>query len=137
MTDTSKRKSMRRRNRRRLGGATVEFALAVPIIFAMFFGAVELTRLNFIRQSASNACYEGARKVIVPGGTASDANTAATTLLTNLGCGTGATASTTTTSTTVTITVTIPVAKNSWGVSWFFPNTNVVQTLTLSKESLN
>ena len=55
------------RPKARRGATLVEFAIVVPVIFTLFLGAIEMTRLNFIRHSASNAAYEGARKAIVPG----------------------------------------------------------------------
>ena len=71
--------------RTRSGATTVEFAIVVPITLTMFLGAIELTRMNFIRQTAANAAYEGARKAIVPGNTVQDAQTEALRLLNTMG----------------------------------------------------
>ncbi len=122
-------------NRRiRSGTTTVEFALVVPIIFTMFLGAIELTRMNFIRQTAANAAYEGARKAIVPGNTASDAQTEALRLLTTLGVRNGAVVAVASASNRVTVTVTIPINQNSWGLSRFTRNLNVIQSCSLTLE---
>ncbi len=59
----------RPRRSQRKGVTAVEFAFVAPIIFALFIGAIEITRLNFIRNSAANAAYEGARKAVTPGST--------------------------------------------------------------------
>lgn len=55
--------------RHRGGTAIVEFAVVAPLIFLLFLGGLELTALNFARQTAGNASYEAARKMIIPGGT--------------------------------------------------------------------
>ncbi len=50
---------------RRAGAVTVEFAVVAPLIFLLFLGGLELTAMNFVRQTASNASYEAARRAIV------------------------------------------------------------------------
>jgi len=55
------RRTRRDRNRRgpnrRCGVAAVEFALTAPILFLFLFAALELGRMNMIRQTANNAAY--------------------------------------------------------------------------------
>lgn len=119
----------------RCGATTVEFAIVVPIIFAMFLGTVEITRLNFIRHSAANAAYEGARKSIVPGSTTQEAKTEALRLMNAVGVANGVTTTVASTATTVTVTVSVPVNQNSWGVAKFSSGMNIVQSCTLSRES--
>jgi Flp pilus assembly protein TadG len=123
------------RRHARCGATTVEFAIVVPIIFAMFLGAVEMTRLNFIRHSASNAAYEGARKAIVPGSSTADAQTEARRLMTALGVSNGITVTVTSTTATTTVTVSVPVNQNSWGAARFSSGMTITQTCTLSRES--
>ncbi|MEQ1827725.1 MAG: TadE/TadG family type IV pilus assembly protein [Pirellula sp.] len=120
----------------RSGTTSVEFALVAPIIFIMFIGAVELTRLNFLRHSAANACFEGARKAIVPGVSDADAKTAALDLLKTLGTANGADVSVTSNDSKVTVQVTIPVNKNSWGIGRFGSGMNVTSGCTLTRETL-
>ena len=50
------------RHSRRRGALTVEFAIVAPLIFLLFLGGLELTALNFARQTLGNASYEAARK---------------------------------------------------------------------------
>jgi len=102
----------------------------------MFLGAIELTRLNFIRQSAANISYEAARKAIVPGNTDQDARTEATGLLSALGIGNGSTVAITSTLTRITVTVTVPTGQNSWGISRFSGGTNISQACTLTREAV-
>lgn len=120
----------------RIGATTVEFAIVVPIIFTMFLGTIEMTRLNFIRHSASNAAYEGARKAIVPGSSSSDASTEAMRLMTAVGVGNGVTATVTSTSETMTVTVAVPVNQNSWGIGKFSTGMVITQSCTLTRESV-
>lgn len=125
----------RRGIRSKRGGAlTVEFALVVPIIFMLFFGGIEITALNIARQTAGNACYEGARKMIIPGGTAAQARTEAIRQMNLVGLGTGATAVVAETPTTVTVTVAIPASVVSWGLTKHSFGYTLLQTCTLTKE---
>lgn len=114
----------------------VEFAIVVPIILTMFLGAIELTRMNFIRQTAANAAYEGARKAIVPGNAVQDAQTEALRLLNTLGVGNGASVAVTKTLSQVTVTVTIPISQNSWGLTRFTGGINVTQSCGLTLEAV-
>ena len=120
----------------RLGATTVEFAMVVPIIFAMFLGSIELTRLNFIRQTASNASYEAARKAIVPGNTDNDARGEALRLLSNLGVGNGATASVSRSLNSITVTVAVPISQNSWGLTRLTGGYSVTQSCSLTPEAV-
>lgn len=122
------------RSHQRLGAVTVEFALIAPIIFALFLGSVEITRLNFIRHTASNAAYEGARASILPGSSTADGMAEATALLNSVGVGNGAAVNVVATPDSVQATVTIPVSQNSWGLGRFTQGLNVVQSCTLRRE---
>jgi Flp pilus assembly protein TadG len=120
---------------KRTGSAAVEFALSVPIIFLFFIGAIEITQLNFLRHTASNAAYEGARKAIVPGGTANDARAEALSLLSAMGIANGSTATVNQTATSVEVTVVVPASSNTWGLSTFSAGKQVTQTCRLQRES--
>ncbi len=54
------------RARTRRGATTVEFAITVPILFAVVFTAFEFSRMNVIRHTAVNAAYEGRVAVLFP-----------------------------------------------------------------------
>jgi Flp pilus assembly protein TadG len=131
---------MKRRKQKkhaRTGATAVEFAFMVPVIFTMFIGSIEVTRLNFIRNTVSNACYEGARKAVSPGSTTAEAQTEAKRLIDTLGVGRGANVNVTSTPDTVTVTITVPVNQNSWGVTRFTSGINVTQSCKLSRESFS
>ena len=69
----------------RRGAAAVEFAVTAPILFMLLFGALELGRMNMIRQTANNAAYEAARTCIVPGATNAEGVAAAKAVLASIG----------------------------------------------------
>ncbi|HBJ39106.1 MAG TPA: hypothetical protein DDZ51_31040 [Planctomycetaceae bacterium] len=119
----------------RTGAAAVEMALVSPIIFLMFLGAIELNNLNFIRNTAANAVYEGARTAIVSGGTAAGGSAAVMDYLTKVGVHHGATVNSSVTAQTVTVSVTIPMHLNSFGISRFTTGYNVTQAITLKRET--
>lgn len=67
-----KRKLKLPKEKARVGAAAVEFAIAAPIFFALFFAAVEVTRVNQISNTAEIAATEGARRGIIPGASAAE-----------------------------------------------------------------
>ena len=118
----------------RRGALTVEFAIAAPLIFLLFLGGLELTALNFARQTAGNASYEAARKVIIPGGTVAQAQAEGLRQMSMVGLGTGATCTVVNAATTATATVSVPATNVSWGLMRFCAGCNITQTCTLTKE---
>ena len=118
----------------RRGVLTVEFAIAAPLIFLLFLGGLELTALNFARQTAGNASYEAARKLIIPGGTVAQAQAEGLRQMNIVGLGTGATCTVVNAATTATATVSVPATNVSWGLMRFCAGYNITQTCTLTKE---
>lgn len=64
--------------RRRHGGAIIEAALVLPIIFAVSFGAIEFGYFVFMKQAVQGAAREGARAAILQTATTAKVNTAVT-----------------------------------------------------------
>ena len=62
-------KTLLKKKNCRKGTTTVEFAMTVPLVFLLFFGAIDFSRYNMLLHSIDNAAYEGARRGIVPGAT--------------------------------------------------------------------
>ena len=118
----------------RRGALTVEFAIVAPLIFLLFVGSLELTALNFARHTAGNASYEAARKMIIPGGTAAQAQAEGVRVLAALGIGNGATVTVDDELTEVTVTVAVPAANVSWGLTRFCYGMTLQQSCTLTKE---
>ena len=69
----------------RKGVAAVEFALTVPLLLFLIFGAYELARANMMMHTAEAAAYEGARLGIVPGANATEMTEAAQFVLATAG----------------------------------------------------
>jgi Flp pilus assembly protein TadG len=118
----------------RRGVLTVEFAIVAPLIFLLFLGGLELTALNFARQTAGNASYEAARKLIIPGGTVAQAQAEGVRQMSIVGLGTGASCTVVNAATSATATVSVPATNVSWGLMRFCAGYNITQTCTLTKE---
>ena len=118
----------------RRGALTVEFAVVAPLIFLLFLGGLELTALNFARQTAGNASYEAARKLIIPGGTIAQAQAEGLRQMNMVGIGTGATVTVVNGATSATATVSVPAANVSWGPVRFCSGLTLRQSCTLTKE---
>ena len=118
----------------RRGALTVEFAIGAPLIFLVFLGGLELTALNFARQTAGNASYEAARKLIIPGGNVAQAQAEGLRQMNLVGLGTGATVTIVDSTTSVSATVSVPASNVSWGLVRFSSGYALRQTCTLTKE---
>lgn len=125
----------RRYARERTGATAVEFAVVAPVIFLLFLGAIEMTRLNFLRHTAANAAYEAARNAIVPGGNAEDAKERALSLLAAVKADRGVDIRFTEAPDRVAVTVVIPMHMNSWGVTRYTSGFRITESCTLSRES--
>jgi Flp pilus assembly protein TadG len=122
------------RSTERRGAVTVEFALVVPIILLLFFGALDLASMNFARHTIGFAAYEGARRAAIPGNTATHATTEAMRQMGLVGLGTGAVISVTQTNTEVTVSIQVPSSGFSWSPLGYFANYSIRETCTLRKE---
>ena len=130
--------SSNRQKQRRRGAVTVEFALCLPLVLAVFFAAFEFCRANMLRHTADNAAYEGARAAIVPGATADDAEETAIILLDTVGAS-GATVeidpeTIEPDTPEVTVTVTVPMDDNGFGFLSFMNGGDIVTAFTLARE---
>jgi len=122
----------------RNGTTTVEFAVCLPLVLLLFFGSIEFSRVNMLRHTITAAAYEGARRGIVPGATADDVRTVATSVLSSA----SATAYTidvvpaniTADTAEVTVTVSLPISSNSWVACAFFSGQSLTRTFTLRRE---
>lgn len=131
----AKPKSARGRNATgRVGVTAVEFALVSPIIFALFLGAIEFTRLNMVRNTAAIAAYEGARTAMVAGGSIEKGGKAARSVLSGVGVNNEVGVKGSIESDFVELEVSVPMNKNAWGVSVFTSGTVVKQSVRLQRE---
>jgi Flp pilus assembly protein TadG len=126
------------RKGQRRGAAAVEFAISASILFGFIFGAMEFSRVNMIRHSVDNAAYEAARRAIVPGATAADAEAAARDILSVIWArGVDVDVDPEViqdTTTEVIVTVTVPAAGNGFIAPHFFRGKAFVGECRLARE---
>ncbi len=120
------------------GAVVVEFAICAPLLFMFFFASLEFGRVNMIRQSIENGVYEGARRGIVPGATATDCRNSAQAVLNSISARDATinvTPSVITDDTSeVTVAIAVPVSSNSWVLPVFFAGKTISGSMTLKRE---
>lgn len=116
----------------------VEFALVAPIIILLFFATIDFVRYNLLRHTASNAAYEAARHVIVPGASRGEAEERARSILALLaiqGADITITPSEITEDTqAVQVDIAIPLDNNGWGIASYFAEQTLQVTSLLRTE---
>ena len=124
--------------RHRRGVLTVEMAICIPIVFLILMGTLEFSRMNMLRNSIDNAAYEGARRGVVPGATASDCLNTSLSVLTAVGARNASVSVTPPTiddnTTQVTVTISVPLSSNSWGPARFLSGATLRSVSTKSRE---
>lgn len=124
---------------KRRGALTVEFALTVPIVFTVFFGCLEISRMNMIRNTQNNAVFEAARTICVPGGTVAQGTSVAQTLMSSVGVNNATISVTpnpiTNLTTSVTVTISTPLTSNLYLTPVFLSNITLQSTCTLKCEN--
>lgn len=131
----------RSRRTLRCGLTAVEFALVAPVAFLLLFGALELGHANMVFHSAEAAAYEGARKGIIPGATATECIAGANDML-QLCRVRGATVTVnpavlTPNDANVTVRVQVPYRSNSIVVPFFTRSLVINRECKLSRERGN
>jgi len=124
----------------RHGAVLVEFAIVVPIVFILFFAAIEFSRVAMIRHTVDNAVYEGARAAIVPGATALDAQNETRRVLASVDIVLPSVVVTPAridaNTSEVTVRVTVPLNANSFVPPQFFAGRSITRELTLRREGI-
>ena len=127
------------KTRKRTGAVTVEVAITAPILFLFVFAGIEFARVNMISDTCENAAFEGARRGIVPGATATDCQNEAQQILDIVGI-TDSTITVTPTviteeTPTVTVNVDIPLnASNGYVAPKYFLGDTLSKSITLNRE---
>jgi len=138
MSYSRRRINPRRPSQRRRGTVAVEFALTFPILLLLLLAALELGRMNMIRETVNNAAYDAARTCIVPGATSQEGVNAATAILNSIGIANGTVQvqpSTITNATpTVTATVSVPYSTNMWFPPMYASSGSATVTCTLTRD---
>jgi Flp pilus assembly protein TadG len=128
----------RYRHASRWGAVTVEFAIMSSIVFMLILGTIEFSRVFMIRGSVSNAAYQGARRGMIPGATASLAEASARDTLNRSFVRTATItvtpANITSSTSEVTVTVRVNLAENAWIPSRFTRNMFIQRSCTLSRQ---
>lgn len=124
----------------RQGATLVEFALVVPIVFILFFAAVEFARVAMIRHTIDNAVYEAARFAMIPGGTAAGAQAEARRLLSIVGVNNPSIevnpAVINRNTERVTVRIAVPVDTNLFVPPQYFAGQSLTREITLRREGL-
>jgi Flp pilus assembly protein TadG len=130
-----------RRNKRRTsrrGAVVVEMAICLPLLFFFFLTALEMSRVNMIRQTVENAVYEGSRRGVVPGATADDCRNVAQGVLNSVSTNDAEIdvdpAVLNDDVDEVTVSIEVPINSNSWVVPFFFQDRVITSSMTLRKE---
>ena len=129
-----------RKSENRRGVAAVEFALVVPILFLLFFAALEFTRVAMIRHTADNAVYEACRVGIIPGATRDEVRQRAIDVLSTIGVSDVTVSvepdSIDRNTDEIRVSVQIELDANSYVPPHFFQGDSVTRELTLRREGI-
>lgn len=135
---TSRKSLIEQKTIRRRGALVVEMAFVLPVLVTVIFACLEFSRMNMIRNTAKNAAYKAARKAIVPGATASGAQTEATNLMHSIGVNDSTVTVTpaviTSSTTTVTVNIQTNLSRNLFFTPMFLKNNSITTTCTLNRE---
>lgn len=128
-----------RKRQQRRGALTVEFALTAPIFFLVVFAGIEFARIHMIQNAMENAAFEGARRGIVPGATASDCELVATNQVDIIGLKDVTVTITPpiidATAESVTVEIQVPItAANGFGLSGFMSGKTMSKSVTMPIE---
>jgi Flp pilus assembly protein TadG len=104
----------------------------------LFFGSIEFSRVNMLRHSVAEAAYEGARRGIVPGATATEVQSQSAAVLDSVKARsyTIAVSPTTLAADTpeVTVSVSLPLDQNSWVGGLYFGGKTMTKSFTMRRE---
>lgn len=124
----------------RCGAVAVEFALVAPILFLFIFGIIEFARLNMLRNSLENAAYEGARRGVIPGATAAEAEAEARRILNAVSVSNAqvgvSPAIIVSTTPEITVTVKVPLNGAAWTFYFSSPSNVMTRSITLKREPI-
>lgn len=124
---------------RRRGATLVEFAIAAPVVFLLFFAGYEFSRVEMVRHSLDIAAYEGARRGIVSGATSGDVESRVRDMLASVSIENAtiqvSPAAINNSTPEVTVDLTVPMDENGWVFPRFLGRGFTLQaTSTLARE---
>ena len=115
----------------RKGTAAVEFAVCLPVMMLITFGAIEAANGIYLKQIVTQAAYEGARVATTVGSTQTEAQAFSQQVLDSRSIQNAtiqiqpAITATTPSGTEVTVTVTAPSNSNAFAPLWYFKDAQV------------
>lgn len=127
-------KRQNKTRKQRKGTTTVDFALTFPLVLGVFMSMIFFVQAFLYKNTASNACFEAARKGITVGATEEDIRQEAEIVLSSLAIrqreilidNDGD---------TVTVAISIPMKGNSWATGTLFPiDVSIGDSCTLRKQ---
>lgn len=119
--------------------ATVELAIALPVLVTLIFGALEAAKAIHLQQTATIVAYETAQSCTSSGGTSAAAITQGNSLLTSRSIVGGtvtvspAVTVNTEAGTNITVTASIPVNQNSYAFGYIFSGRTLRATVVMQK----
>ncbi len=123
---------------RRSAAVTVETAISLPVLLLLVFGGIEFSRVHTISDTCSNAAFEGARRGIVEGATATDCRNEAQAILNIVGIHDSTITVTpdplTNQANRVTVRIDVSLDSNSWVLPKYFLGSTLTRTVTLARE---
>lgn len=119
----------------RQGTTAVELSIVLPVIFLLFFGFWEWSRVEMIRQAATTASFEAARRGTLPSATTAEMETVAQNVLsTYFVNGAVVTPAIDTANSRSEVTISVPLNQNLWIGAHVFDEQNVVVNYVLQTE---
>lgn len=115
----------------RAGIAAVEFAICLPLMLLITFGAIEAANGIYLKQIVTQAAYEAARVVTTPGATAAEAEAFSRQVLDARHVQEAtiqiqpAAGATTPSGTEITVTVQAPMNSNAFAPLWYFRDSTI------------
>ena len=119
---------MKQTNRK--GATAVEFALVLPISFAIVLGLMEWGRFEMVRQVTSTAAFNGSRLGSIPGATDVDVEARVNDIL-GVYFVTGATVTSTFSIEETTVLVQVPMDQNSFFLKHLFGSLTLEREFTI------
>jgi Flp pilus assembly protein TadG len=121
--------------RSRSGATSVELAVVLPVIFLLFFGFWEWSRVEMIRQAATTASFEAARTGTLPSSTPADMQAVAENVLaTYFISGATITPTIDTNNGRSDVTISVPIDANLWLGAFVFNGQTVQVDYSLQTE---
>ena len=121
----------------RKGASSVEFAFVAPVIFLLFFGFWEWSRVEMIRQACATASFEAARHGTLPSSTPASMKTVADQVLSTYSVGASTVSTTINSGTNKSLaSIAVPLDQNTWGISLFFKGKTYQTNFELELETM-